>query len=369
MEIKSLVRDDVWKAIGAHYSLEDYTSALRDLMMLIKNIVQELSEISDLDGSTLMSKAFLGKDPKLKINKFETKTEIDMQTGIGLMLQGLFFSVRNPISHEDIVYSKENADAIIIFVNYILSVIDKSKGKRNIEDWVAFISNDSFPNDEEYADEIIKDIPSKKRFDLLVQLYRERKSKSRTIKRFTTRLFEVLSVSDKNQFIDVVEQEMYSCGRETEFVNFLAIYVPLVYIRLSRATKIRIENILLEYIKQATINENDKCNNFQAITGTWIQDRINFFERKEKFIDVLFEKLNSDNVESRNYVKKFFLDTIVDDEKIVLSHSRKRALHARLKDGDTEVYKALSPIFDLTPNSDWAKEFKDDYESFAGIPF
>jgi uncharacterized protein (TIGR02391 family) len=369
MEIKSLVRDDIWKAIGAHYSLEDYTSALRDLMMLIKNIVQELSEISDIDGSKLMSIAFLGKDPKLLINKFETQSEKDTQNGVGLILQGLFFSIRNPLSHEDIIYSRENADAIIIFVNYILGVIDKSKGKRNVEDWISFISNEAFPDDEEYADEILKDIPTKKRLDLLIQLYRERRTVPRTTKPFISKLFELISSSEKNQFIDVIEQEMYSCGRETEFVNFLNIYAPLVYIKLSRATKLRVENILFSYVEQATLSSNDRCNNSNASIGTWLRNRIFLFEKKDKIIDILFKKLNSDNEESRNYVKKFFLDTIVDDEKIVLSYSRKRALHARLKDGDTEVHKALSPILELTPDSDWAKEFKDDYESFVEIPF
>ena len=366
MDIKALVRNDVWKAIAAHYSLEDYTSALRDLMMLIKNIVQELSEISDVDGSKLMSKAFLGKDPKLLINKFETQTEKDTQNGIGFILQGLFFSIRNPISHEDIIYSQENADAIILFVDYILGVIDKSKGKRNVEDWISFISNEDFPNDAEYADEILNDIPSKKRLDLLIQVYRERKNIPRATKTFITKLFEVLSSNEQNQFIDVIEQEMYSCNRSTEFTNFLYIYVPFAYVKLSKATKLRIENILFGFIEQAMISDNGNTNNKNASIGTWVCDRLTFLERRDKFIDMLFKKLTDNNQDSRNYVTKFFINYIIDDS-VKLNSLRKRALHSRFKAGDEVVYNHVTALISLTSNSEWAQEFEADIDSFKSV--
>jgi len=128
MDIKSQIRPDLWDVISSHYEKQDYTEAIRDALLHVNEIVREKSGLVDKDGVKLMESAFLGKNAALRINKYETETEKNIQEGIGFALKGLMMSVRNPISHEKLSYSEEDALAIILYVNYILNIVDKSHG-------------------------------------------------------------------------------------------------------------------------------------------------------------------------------------------------------------------------------------------------
>ena len=62
-------------------------------------------------------------------NKLQTETEKNIQKGVEFTLRGIYSAFRNPRSHTKHVDKEEDADAIIIFINHLLKLIDKSKGK------------------------------------------------------------------------------------------------------------------------------------------------------------------------------------------------------------------------------------------------
>ncbi|MEM5771005.1 MAG: TIGR02391 family protein, partial [Bacillota bacterium] len=126
---KNSIRADLWAAIESHYEKKDFTESIRDAMFFISEIVRDNSGLEDKDGVKLIEAAFLGKNPSLLINNNQTDTERNIQEGIGYALKGLIMSIRNPISHERVTYSEDSADAILLYTNYLLKIIDKSKGK------------------------------------------------------------------------------------------------------------------------------------------------------------------------------------------------------------------------------------------------
>ena len=119
MEIKKMVSKDVWAVINDNYEKGSYTIAITNLLQYANEIVREKSGLS-LDNTKLMEAAFLGQNPKLKVNKFQTVTEKDIQSGVGYLLKGLCLAVRNPRAHESTMIirnSRQDHFLLIIFLN------------------------------------------------------------------------------------------------------------------------------------------------------------------------------------------------------------------------------------------------------------
>ena len=54
MAIEEKLREDIWKAIQAHYERADYTEAVRDAMFHICELLREKSGLVDKDGTKLV---------------------------------------------------------------------------------------------------------------------------------------------------------------------------------------------------------------------------------------------------------------------------------------------------------------------------
>ena len=89
MITKEQIREDLYKAIKNHYEQSDYTEALRDAMFFVRDLLQEKSGLVNKDNTDLVEASLLGKNAAIKINKYETKSEMNFQEGIGFALKGL----------------------------------------------------------------------------------------------------------------------------------------------------------------------------------------------------------------------------------------------------------------------------------------
>ena len=75
MKIDIKIREDLWKAIQAHYERNDYTEAVRDAVFHMSEVLREKGSIEDKDGSKLVDAALLGNNPAILVSKNETTTE------------------------------------------------------------------------------------------------------------------------------------------------------------------------------------------------------------------------------------------------------------------------------------------------------
>ena len=209
MEIKQNLREDLWKAIQAHYERKDYTEAVRDCMYHICDVLREKSGLQDRDGTKLVEGALLGSNPAILIST----TEKDIQQGIGFAFKGLMQSVRNPLSHEKAEsYTEQEADAIILYSNYLLNRVDRSGGTTKIDDVVELLLDEDFTDTEEYASLLLKEVPIKKRYDLLLQLYSIRhKLPQHKLKYFINLLIDSLSKAAKTDFVQVISKSLMKC--------------------------------------------------------------------------------------------------------------------------------------------------------------
>ena len=151
MKIEDRIRDDLWKAIQAHYERTDYTEAVRDAVFHMSEVLREKGGIEDKDGTKLVETALLGSNPAILVNKNETTTEKDFQQGIGFAFKGIMQSVRNPLSHESFQYTQDEAEVLILYINFLLNQVDKSGGGTKIDNIIDLLLDDDFTDTQEYG--------------------------------------------------------------------------------------------------------------------------------------------------------------------------------------------------------------------------
>lgn len=199
------LRPDLWKAISAHYERADYTEALRDAVFFACEMLREKSGIEDKDGTKLVDATLMGTNPPILVSKNENQTERDYQQGIGFFFKGIMQAIRNPLSHEKTEYSQEDAESVILFLNFLLNRIDISGAVSKVENIMELLMDEDFTDTQEYAELLLKEVPSKKRYDLLLDLYNRRAELPRNVlSNFIHVLFCSLSKASKANFINAV---------------------------------------------------------------------------------------------------------------------------------------------------------------------
>ena len=125
--IKDLLDERLWNYIKRHYVSENYSSAVLDGIQFIGDIIRDKSGL-ETDGNNLIEQAFGGNNPTISLNKLQTDTEKNIQKGVEHSLRGIYSAFRNPRSHTKYLDKEEDAYAILLFINHLLKIIDKSKG-------------------------------------------------------------------------------------------------------------------------------------------------------------------------------------------------------------------------------------------------
>lgn len=359
MDIKEHLRSDLWNSIMLHYEKEDYTEAIRDSLLFINETVREKSGLDNKDGVKLMESAFLGKNASLRLNKCETETEKNIQQGIGFILKGLMMSVRNPISHERLVYSKAEATPIILYINYILNIVDKSHGINKIDDWMDFFLDEDLTNTERYAEVLIQEIPAKKRLDLLIHIFNDRyKFKQNKVNWVVRKLLLSISDKERKEIIEIANKDLVRCKNNNALRMFLDIFADQIYDELDILCKLRIENLVYKSISNGKIEHND-CN-IDGALATWIPKRINLFETRQEILDLLSSKLLKSS-SHQDYIFKYF-EKVVFNSSLKLNTSLKKAIHIGLNERDFRFINALEYIVNLEDDHEWHVEFIKEYE-------
>jgi uncharacterized protein (TIGR02391 family) len=110
------------------YYLDSVFRAITEVNYRVKKIVK--SRIGEeLDGVSLMRKAFAPKDPIILIaNNIESTIDRDIQEGFMQLFAGTCQSVRNPHAHKnEMNFDKDEAVHYLFLISLLMNKIDKSK--------------------------------------------------------------------------------------------------------------------------------------------------------------------------------------------------------------------------------------------------
>lgn len=371
--IENKLREDLWRKIQAHYERNDYTEAVRDSVFHMSEVLREKGGIEDKDGSKLVDAALLGNNPAILVNKNETTTEKDFQQGIGFAFKGIMQSVRNPLSHESIQYTQDEAEVLIMYINFLLNQVDKSGGTTKIDNILELLFDDDFTDTQEYADLLLKEVPIKKRYDLLLELYQNRANLPRyKLKYFLNALFASLTKAAKSDFIRVVSSSLMKCKDDKDLRMYCHYFMNDTYSEVDKLAQLRVENMMLKSVKNGRVEYNlDEEGNAEAscdykgALATWVSDcnKFNLLGNKDEIIQELFRSLMSDDEEKENYVFEYF-KSIVLNSGITLTNSQINHIKGRLNSGDERYSKSLCWDMDfLEEESPWFDLFKQEYET------
>ncbi len=245
--IKKYIEERLWNVIKRNFTAESYKSAILDSIQYLGDLIREKSGLAG-DGVNLIGAAFGGENPKIKLNTLRSETEKNIQKGTMFILQGIYSAYRNPRSHSKIEDSDQTAFEIIIFINHLLKIIDKSKGKFSVDRFIDRVFDKRFVKNQKYADLLVKEVPIGKMFETSLEiLKRNRDINIENSSLVWKSIYKKLNDTEKKEIIDFVSEEMRYIKDSFEVRNFI-VYFNSEWTKIDEDARIRAENILIDLI-------------------------------------------------------------------------------------------------------------------------
>jgi uncharacterized protein (TIGR02391 family) len=319
----------------------------------------------DGDGQELVGKAFGGPNPLLKVNKLQTESERNVQKGIQFLLMGLYQGIRNPRSHGKHVDSVEDADTLILFVDFLLKIIDRAKAPFEAAAYLERVFDPSFVESDKYAEPLVAQIPANKRWDILVEVYRlKEKANGQKLAYFMSALVPKLTSDERDKLCSMVSEELMTTNNDSTIRSVLQI-VPLdLWHKYSDVARIRTEGRIIDNIRKGRCDlDTGKC--VSGGFSTWAINVVPLFVLKDQVLHALRRKLGSSDPSEQEYVFHFFMHPLRDLEPKP-SSSTIVVITNGLKAGDKRFYTfvGLFSPDSFAADSEWFDPFKQAYDEF-----
>lgn len=339
MNLQTEISQELWNAVVSVYEAGNYSHAILEAVHHLSSILRERAGV-DGDGASLVGQALGGDSPRLRVNSLQTDTERNVQKGLEQILRGIYLAIRNPRSHEQTTDTKQTADAIITFLDYLLDLLNASQQAFTPDTFVARVLDPEFVESARYAELLIAEIPTLKRGDAIIALYHDRRRVD--LKKLRHLIRGLLSNLSENQLISylaVLSEELRTTTDEAAIRTTLQMLTPEMWPRLSEVARLRIENKLIAGLTQGEIFQGGKTTQPLA---TWSNNFLKAFTLRAEAAAVLVRKLNDEDADDRHYVAKYFmpyLPEVISNEQLV--DRCVRAIAFAIKAEDENVRSAL----------------------------
>lgn len=368
MDLKIQISENLWAAIETSYVSSNYTIAILDALYFLSDFIREKTGLQS-DGVALIGQAFGGKSPKLRVNQLQTESELDIQKGTANLLMGLYQSVRNPRSHTKLVDSKEDADSIILFVNYLLKIIGVSKGTFSKNEFLGRVFDSSFVKKQRYAELLVDDIPARHRLDIMIDVYRRKdEGKVPLLNLFATELLKKLSNEEKTKFKEVVCDELKSAEKESIYRS-VGIFPIEFWLSLDEPVRLRSENVILNSVIEGRyIVESKKC--VSGAIGTWGADLMHESLIKYDYILALMRKLKSSDIAEQDYVFQYYgvplLEELNETKDSYLVSNLIELIDEKVKEGNKRFYQFAQNAINVFDGF-WEEKLKQSVADFQEV--
>lgn len=367
MDISTKINERLWDATKASYEAGNYTGAILDSTHWLTDLIRDKSGL-DSDGNGLIGAAFGGQNPIVKVNSFQTESERDEQRGVEQLLRGIYTAIRNPRSHEKHRDTIETAEVLISFINYLASLIDKSRSPFDTKQIISRVFDKHFAKTEVYADSLAAQISRRKLLDVIIEVFKRRsEGEGECIVLFVKSVLKNLDPNEQILFWQIVSDSLEVAIDDSEYISVIQI-AELDWSKISELARLRTEHRLIESIKEGQYNRLKKVC-MRGVLGTWACNLVLQFTLTNEFITAVTSKLHSDDQTIRNYALMFCFDDfhnlVPKPPTSMISNLKKR-----LEDHDEAVFEALLGIVNFVNEGEmdeWTKAFKEPLEDF--VPF
>ena len=173
MNIETRLEPRLWEAVRESFEARRFSGAVLDAVHFLSDTIRERTGLES-DGVQLIGAAFGGGSPKLKVNRFQTESEQNVQKGIESLLRGVYQAIRNPRSHSVMNDVERDAVAIIIFLDYLLRIVDEAVAPFSLSNFVGKILDPDFVPSERYAKLLVDEIPENRRLAVCREVFARR---------------------------------------------------------------------------------------------------------------------------------------------------------------------------------------------------
>jgi uncharacterized protein (TIGR02391 family) len=341
LSIEKQIDIKLWDAVHKPYQQNDFTSVILDAIQYLGDTIREKSGLNS-DGVNLVGEAFGGGKPKIRVNRFETESEKNVQNGIEHLIRGIYKAFRNPRSHEKHIDSREDAETVLSLISYLLQIIGKSKSPFDREAFINRVFDEEFVATDRYAELLAKEIPSKSRFDVLLDVYRDRrKGEPEKLVYIVRAIWKLLSEDSQNEFAAIVSGDLNAVQR-SGLSKMIKLLPAEVWPKCGEAARIRCETILLSSIKEGRLKTGDEQCDAGAL-GTWATNLMPNWLLKSELDDAIANVFIGGNPEAINYIFEYIFNDfirVINEPSPWLTH----ILRGKLSQGNSQFYDALAFI-------------------------
>lgn len=359
MNLETALPASLWEAIRVNYEKRDYTAAILDCCYFVSELLR-LKSGSDGDGIPLVGQALGGTSPKIRIAKDQSETEQNIQKGIESILRGFYQAIRNPRSHKKIIDSAEDGVSIILFCGYLVKQLEQAKALASKESFIhRALDKDFVPNDN-YAQLLLKEIPSRLRLEVFFGVYESKESWNiSSIKFFNKNLISQLDPHERSIVIDTVSDDLKILD-DDKIVGYILGGMPAaIWTDIAQIARLRIEHKVVKSIRDGRYDSKAQ-RYISGALATCSKRQFPYFILKSELILTVARKLWSSDSQERGYAFEFHSNIFSAFELSDLS-----PLHGvftnRLKLGNEEFYSHLQ----WEPTEKWSNEMKSAYENFS----
>jgi len=364
MNLETKLDPRLWEAVRETYETRSFTSAILDAMYFLSDLLRERTGLES-DGVALVGEAFGGSSPKLKVNALQTDSEKNVQKGLEQLLRGMYQAIRNPRSHGKVNDAEDDAQALLLFINYLVKLVGESKSPFSKSAFVARVFDPDFVANERYATLLVNEIPVKKRLEVFHEVYRFKSGgKGENLKYFFAALLKTLQDDEKQTVNQTISQELQQTDDETAITIIIQSFDSQIWPLLDEAARLRTENKLIRSIASGRyISAMQTCR--AGSFGTWAARLFPYFTLKGEALRAIQNKLASRDRAEQDYVFRFLL-LEVDSLSDVPSKAFESLVIKGLAAGDIRFFQAAQAFY-FWEDAKWSPELKAAVDNFREV--
>lgn len=370
MTLRNEIDIELWEAVQKNYDSENYTSSILDAVFKLTDTIRNKTGLEG-DGASLIGQALGGEDPRIKLNKLQTDSEKDIQKGIQEILRGIYTGIRNPRSHDAMTDDKATADAIVVFINYLLRMIDQSKLRFNEDEFLARVFDPYYVKNKEYSALLVQDIPKRQRANIAIQtILRREEADIYAFGFFLDALFEQLEDAEISRVYKVISDELRITTDE-QTIKYMVHGCPAKYWNMIEpSVRIRTEAILYENFSQGRLDLSMENRCVRGALATWItQEHLNYFGDLEKWTRKAIEMIRNTDAHVAAYAEKYFWWKICNSNREKITRPLESYFRNGLKSGMKDVIEKLRYIIEYEENHPWWNVFEAELKEYPEIKY
>jgi uncharacterized protein (TIGR02391 family) len=358
MNLETKLESRLWEAVRVSAEARQFTNAVLDGIHFLSDVIRERSGLEG-DGASLVGQAFGGASPKLKVNRLQTESEQNVQRGVEALLRGVYQAIRNPRSHGVSQDDERDATAILLFLDYLLRIVDESKSPFSLPSIVTRVLDAGFVPSARYADLLVEEIPAGKRLLVCREIFVGRSGADSTkLKHFFTSILPKLTPEDRADIAQLVSEELRQSDDDDLIRFVLGAFPSEFWLELSEIARLRSEHKMIQSV--ATGRHDSKSGKIKAgVFGTWLTLILKEMTLKTELWTAIGKKLRSTDVAEQNYAFEYFapkMDGVLDAPSPAL-----RAWIVKgIREGD-ERFRSLAESWSYSSDNTGQRDAEDPW--------